>query len=62
MHNSFSSYKPICHNCGVIGHIRPKSAKLKNEKVNMTPKQEKINRPKIKSIWVRKAICMHVMI
>ena len=55
MYNSFSSHKPICHNCGVIGHIRPNCAKLKNKKVNMIPKQEKIVRPKIKFIWVRKS-------
>ena len=35
--------------------FRSKCVKIKNEKVNMTPKQEKIDRPMIKSIWVRKA-------
>ena len=55
MHSSINSSKPICHNCGIIGHIRPNCDKLKNKKVNMTPKQEKIVRPKIKTIWVRKS-------
>ena len=55
MHNSVKFYKPICHNCGVIGHIRPNCAKLRNNKVNVIPKVEKIVRPKIKTIWVRKS-------
>ena len=55
MHNSVNSYKPICYNCGVIGHIRPNYAKLRNKKVNVSPKKEKIVRPKIKTIWVRKS-------
>ena len=56
MHDLFSSYKLICHNCGVTGHIQPNCAKLRNKQVNMTSKkQEKIVRPKIKSIWVRKS-------
>ena len=54
--NSFSSFKPTCHHCGVIGYIRPNCAKLINKKVNVTPKkQEKIDRPKINLIWVRKS-------
>ena len=53
--NSFSSFKPTCYHCGVIGHIQPNCAKLKNKKVNVTPNiQEKIDRPKIKSIWIKK--------
>ena len=55
MHSSVNSYKPICHNCGIIGHIRPNCANLKIKKVNMIPKVEKIGIPKIKTIWVRKS-------
>ena len=55
MHSSVNSYKLICHNCGIIGHIRPNCDKLKTRRVNVTPKSEKIVRPKIKTIWVRKS-------
>ena len=53
--NSFSSFKPTCHHCEIIGHIRPNCAKLRNKKVNVSPKKKKIERPKIKSIWIRKS-------
>lgn len=48
-------FVPICHFCGIQGHIRPHCNKMKNHTKNQRRKRnsslEKINK---KSIWVRK--------
>ena len=64
--DSYGSFKPTCHHCGVKGHIRPNCHELKkgrnyfgkklNKKASVSPKKhEKVVKPKIKSIWVRKS-------
>ena len=53
--NSFSSFKPTCHHCGKIGHIKPNCVKLNKKAGVILKKHEKVIKPKIKSIWVRKS-------
>ena len=61
---SHESFVPVCHHCGIKGHIRPHCYKLNSsqKKVNRNSMKkykvkyvEKIVKPKTKSVWVRKS-------
>ena len=48
-----SKFVPTCHNCGVIGHIRPKCHKLKREQNHVIRSLPK------KPSWPKHIVCHH---
>ena len=57
------NFVPICHLCGIKGHIRPHCNKLRNYERNQRMKQYiSPQKVKTKTIWVRKSdIRCHVV-